>query len=41
MAAPVPDAGAVTLELVAFQEAKLKVNTKNLVCREVARKMFV
>ena len=41
IAAGLPDAGAVTPELTAFQEAKVKVNTKNLECIEVARKMFV
>ena len=41
IAAGLPDAGAVSPELVAFQEAELKVNTKNLDCIKVARKMFV
>ena len=41
MEADEPLAGAVSLELVAFQEAKRKINNKNLACVEVAGKTFV
>ena len=41
IAADEPLAGFVLPELVAFQEAKIKVNNKNLACVEVAGKMFV
>ena len=41
MAAPEPEPGTVSPELVAFQEAEAKVNNANLACVEVAGKMFV
>ena len=41
MAADEPLAGTVSPELVAFQEAKSKINNKHLACVEVAGKMFV
>ena len=41
MAADEPPAVTVLPELVAFPEAKVIVNNKNLACAEVAGKMFV
>ena len=41
MAAPEPPAGTASPELEACQEAEAKVRDKDLVCKEVAGKMFV